>query len=552
MLEVIACDVHRLRERFDASTLEGCLLVLHNPASLRHLVVIERLLRRDERVVCRQLASLEVFVALLVHLLERVYLVLLQKDRTLEVLFTPLRVGVHSICQVLDVIRHGVPLVVIVYLLKVGEVGLLQQGERLGESLLVLDGYGLGGLVYLILLLPFCDGKLQLLFAARLCECQLLLDERLLHRELRRTFLRLLLHSLYLAGVELLHLVVVVRLGVHHSSIELRFLLEVFGAALREGVRPLLHLVGELRLLVGLLCYLLLQTTSLLDERHALLSGVLVLLRGLGIELGYLLASVGVLVEERSLGFLKLYLFGGEVLPFAHLIGDETELVEHLREPRGGAGERLAEALEHLRHEVACRLQRCERHREGVDVVLRGLYAGDNLLQDGDERSEDSYDRRSGHSLQSCRQSFHRTDGTARSLAGTAEKSRYACNLPSVVSDVSLVEADGVVHILDLLVQRLNPPEKTILPELGVCVPLFLAEGLPLPTCGGELSAEVVIATCHGVRLLLRDAHHVVEGLLVALQLFDLRFILICLLRRVAHRLVHSDEAVPTFRYCFL
>ena len=239
-------------------------------------------------------------------------------------------------------------------------------------------------------------------------------------------------------------------------------------------------------------------------------------------------------------------------MPFAHLVSDEAELIEHLREPRGSAGECLAEALEHLCHEVSCRLQRCERHREGVDVILRGLYAGDNLLQDGDKRSEDSYDGRSGHSLQPCRQSFHRTDGTARSLAGTAEETRYACNLPRVVSDVSLVEADGVVHILDLLVQRLNPPEKTILPELRVCVPLLLAQGLPLPACGGELSAEVVIASCHGIRLLLRDAHHVVEGLLVALQLFDLRLIFVGLLCRIAHRLVHSDEAVPTLRYCFL
>ena len=304
MLEVIACDVHRLRECFDAATLEDCLFVLHHPTSLRHLVVVERLLRRDERVVRRQLASLVVFVALLVHLLERVYLVLLQEDCTLEVLFAPLRVGVHSICQVLDIIRHGVPLVVVVYLLEVSEVGLLQKGESLGECLLVLDGGGLGGLVYLILLLPFCDGELQLFLAAGLSECQLLLDKRLLNGELRRTFLRLLLHRLYLASVELLHLVVVVGLGVHHSGIELRFLLEVFGAALREGVRPLLHLVGELRLLVGLLRYLLLQTTSLLDEGHTLLSGVLILLRGLGIELRYLLASVGVFIEQRSLGFL--------------------------------------------------------------------------------------------------------------------------------------------------------------------------------------------------------------------------------------------------------
>ena len=249
---------------------------------------------------------------------------------------------------------------------------------------------------------------------------------------------------------------------------------------------------------------------------------------------------------------MKLYLFGGEVLPFSHLVSDEPKLVEYLCEPRGSAGERLAEALEHLRHEVACRLQRCERHREGVDVVLRGLYAGDNLLQDGDKRSEDSYDRRSGHSLQSCRQSFHRTDGTARSLAGTAEETCYACNLPSVVSDVSLVEADGVVHILDLLIQRLNPTEEAILSELRVCVPLFLAEGLPLPTSGGELSAEVVIAACHGISLLLRDAHYVIKGLLVALQLIALRLVFVSLLCRIAHRLVHSDEAVPTLRYCFL
>ena len=503
-------------------------------------------------MVRRQLASLEVFVALLVHLLERVYLVLLQEDRTLEIFLTPLRVGVHSISQVLDVIRHGVPPIVVVYLLEVGEVGLLQKGERLGERLLILDGCSLGGLVYLVLLLPFCDGELQLFFTAGLGECELLFYEFLLHGEMRGTFLRLLLHRLYLASVKLLHLVVVVRLGVHHSCVELRFFLEVFGAALRECVRPLLHLVGELRLLVGLLRYLLLQTTSLLDERHSLLSGVLVLFRRLGIELRYLLPGVGVLIEERSLRFLKLYLFSGEVLPFAHLVSDEPKLVEHLCEPRGRAGECLAEALEHLRHEVACRLQRSERHRESIDVVLRGLYAGDNLLQNGDERSEDSYDRRSGHSLQTCSQSFHRTDSTARSLAGTAEESRYACNLPSVVSDVSLVEADGVVHILELLVQRLNPPEEAILSELRVCVPLFLAEGLPLPASGGELRIEVVIAASHGVRLLLRDAHHVIKGFLVALQLLDLRLILIGLLCRVAHRLVHSDEAVPTFRYCFL
>ena len=119
------------------------------------------------------------------------------------------------------------------------------------------------------------------------------------------------------------------------------------------------------------------------------------------------------------------------------------------------------------------------------------------------------------------------------------------------ISDVSLVEADGVVHILDLLVQRLNPPEQAILSELRVCVPLLFAEGLPLPTSRGELRIEVVIAACHGVRLLLRDAHHVIECLLVALQLFDLRFIFVGLLRRVTHRLVHSDEAVPTLRYCF-
>ena len=130
---------------------------------------------------------------------------------------------------------------------------------------------------------------------------------------------------------------------------------------------------------------------------------------------------------------------------------------------------------------------------------------------------------------------MNRTDGTARGLAGTAEETCYACNLPRVVSDVPLVQADGVVHILDLLVQRLNPPEKSILPELCVCVPLFLAEGLPLPTSRGELSAKVVIAACHGIRLLLRDAHHVIKGLLVALQLLDLRLILVGLLCRVAH-----------------
>ena len=128
--------------------------------------------------------------------------------------------------------------------------------------------------------------------------------ELFLHGEVRRTFLRLLLHRLDLASVELLHLVTVFGLGVHHSGIELRFLLEVFGAALRECIRSLLHLVGELRLLVGLLRYLLLQASSLFDERHALLSGVLVLLRGLGIEFRYLLPGVGVLIEKRSLGFL--------------------------------------------------------------------------------------------------------------------------------------------------------------------------------------------------------------------------------------------------------
>ena len=116
---------------------------------------------------------------------------------------------------------------------------------------------------------------------------------------------------------------------------------------------------------------------------------------------------------------------------------------------------------------------------------------------------------------------------------------------------MSLVEADGVVHILQLLVQRLNPSEKSILPELGICVPLFLTQGLPLPASGGELRVEVVIAACHGIRLLLCDAHHVVEGLLVALQLLDLRLVLVGLLCCVAHRLVHSDEAVPTLRYCF-
>ena len=41
MLEVIACEVHRLGERFDATTFECSLLVLHHSTSLRHLVVIE-------------------------------------------------------------------------------------------------------------------------------------------------------------------------------------------------------------------------------------------------------------------------------------------------------------------------------------------------------------------------------------------------------------------------------------------------------------------------------------------------------------------------------